>query len=206
MWRILTKMALMGLVLFATLVISAHSLGARQPINPTLTGFTQGCEGKPQPCWFGVVPGLTTEEEVYQLLEFMGKPTFQRNLSEGVALVFALSKPLPYCNAVFSVRDGVVFRGEFSLCREPNVQIGDLASILLNNAVSVSMPPEDIFYGPVAVHVKGWPSPHSRIGYITLFSSHDELPLYPWFGFMSQNRYCQLVPSYPLCRNSSQQH
>ena len=50
------------LLMFVPLAIIARVLGAAQPPNPALRGFVEGCEGKPQPCWYGILPGVTDEE------------------------------------------------------------------------------------------------------------------------------------------------
>jgi hypothetical protein len=33
-----------------------------------LRGFTEGCEDKPRPCWYGVVPGVTNFDDVPKIL------------------------------------------------------------------------------------------------------------------------------------------
>jgi hypothetical protein len=68
---------LLKLALLLTLVLTATSLAARvmgntQPLNPALLGFTEGCEDKPQPCWYGIMPGVTTTEEGKQILDAVG--------------------------------------------------------------------------------------------------------------------------------------
>jgi len=44
-------------VIFLTMTVAARALGGTQPPNPALRGFVEGCEGKAQPCWYGIVPG-----------------------------------------------------------------------------------------------------------------------------------------------------
>lgn len=48
---------------FLLLSLTARTMGNTQPPNPALRGFTEGCEDKPQPCWYGIVPGVTTMGE-----------------------------------------------------------------------------------------------------------------------------------------------
>ena len=50
------------LVVLVIMACVARSLGAAQPPNPALRGFVEGCEDQPQPCWYGIVPGVTDEE------------------------------------------------------------------------------------------------------------------------------------------------
>ena len=39
-----------------------------QPPHPVLLGFDVDCENKPDPCWFGIVPGVTPIEEGHERL------------------------------------------------------------------------------------------------------------------------------------------
>jgi len=40
-----------------TLALTARAWSETQLPHPALRGFVEGCDGKPQPCWFGIVPG-----------------------------------------------------------------------------------------------------------------------------------------------------
>jgi len=50
------------------LSLAARTLGGTQPPNPALRGFVEGCEDKPQPCWYGIVPGVTSEQDAVELI------------------------------------------------------------------------------------------------------------------------------------------
>jgi hypothetical protein len=65
-----------ALSLFALSLI-AYKLGERLPLtlNPALRGFVEGCEGKSLPCWYGIVPGITTIDEALSVMEEMGYPS-----------------------------------------------------------------------------------------------------------------------------------
>lgn len=62
---------ILKIVTTITLALSLTSLAAcavietppPQPPHPALLGFDVDCESKPDPCWFGIVPGLTPIEE-----------------------------------------------------------------------------------------------------------------------------------------------
>ncbi|MEO8608337.1 MAG: hypothetical protein ABI690_10665 [Chloroflexota bacterium] len=62
MTNIYLKLVAPFLVVLLALAIFARLLGTAQPPNPALRGFVEGCEGQPQPCWYGIVPGVTDEE------------------------------------------------------------------------------------------------------------------------------------------------
>lgn len=62
------KLSIIVLALFLVGSIAAKAIGSLQPINPALRGFTEGCEDKPQPCWYGIVPGVTAANNVTEIL------------------------------------------------------------------------------------------------------------------------------------------
>jgi hypothetical protein len=60
-------------IICLVLTLTASALGTTQPPNPALRGFSEGCEDNPQPCWYGIVPGVTRREYVItQLAKNMG--------------------------------------------------------------------------------------------------------------------------------------
>jgi hypothetical protein len=69
--RLYVKLTLPYTSLFLALALFARLLGSLQPLNPVLEGFTVGCEDKPQPCWYGIVPRVTTVEYARTILENM---------------------------------------------------------------------------------------------------------------------------------------
>jgi hypothetical protein len=182
------------------LTLSARAWGGTQPLNPALVAFVEGCEEKPQPCWFGVVPGATTEAEIVELLAFAGEPEMLKSIfSRDFTLVYTLTQPWPYCRASFDLVRGVVIRGQIKPCGQPDIRVGDLAVLLANEEKILSLPPNEMVYGRVATNVEGWPSPYSRISYIDLLSPETPFQRFPWHGFVLQRRYCQLVPTFPRC-------
>jgi hypothetical protein len=62
------KVSLTLVVILLTFNIAAMVIGSLQPPNPALRGFIEGCEDKPQPCWYGVVPGVTTAKNATEIL------------------------------------------------------------------------------------------------------------------------------------------
>ncbi|HEX2905512.1 MAG TPA: hypothetical protein VHO69_01530 [Phototrophicaceae bacterium] len=76
MTRSLLKLASLLLMVFAVLNVTARAIGTLQPPNPVLAGFTEGCEDKPQPCWYGITsfPAelRTTEAEALHILAALG--------------------------------------------------------------------------------------------------------------------------------------
>ena len=184
------------------LSVAAASLGSMTPPNTALDGFRTNCEDKPAPCWFGIVPGITTEEEVYELMTVTGaRAPSRQDFSQAHFLVFTLPQPWPYCNAIFGFNSEILFRIELSLCREPHIQVGDVTTLWANQKIIMSLPPDEMVYGEVSMNIDGWPTPYGRVSFITLFSPYSQFQPYPWYGFVPQDRYCSLVPTFPRCRN-----
>jgi hypothetical protein len=181
---------------------AARVLGATQaPISP-IQAFTTGCENQPQPCWFGVRMGVTTQDELLKRMAFAGPPNEGRELvGEGLLFSYDLAPPWPYCNAVFTVKDEIVTRAELSVCREPIIQVGDLAALWSNLSNVMSNPPYELVYGTATMNVDGWPTPYSRVRFIILLSPESQVYRYPWYGFISEDHYCKLTPYLPRCRN-----
>lgn len=71
MIRHLFKLNVLMLVIFALLSSAAHVVGMTQPQNQVLADFSEGCEGKPQACWYGIVPGVTSMTDVkYKMSQY----------------------------------------------------------------------------------------------------------------------------------------
>jgi hypothetical protein len=62
MSRLYVKPIILFTILFVVFSLAARALGTTQPPNPALHGFMEGCEGKTQPCWYGIVPGKSKRE------------------------------------------------------------------------------------------------------------------------------------------------
>jgi hypothetical protein len=199
-WRIFQWTALLWVVIVC-LNLTVRAVGNTQPPLPVLQPFLDGCEGKPQPCWYGVMPGTTTEQETYELMAFAGTPRLANLLSgEGYSIIFRFPEPSFYCNAIFFVRDVIVYRAEFSLCRDRDIRVGDLAALLDGQQIVVSMPPNELIYDGVSMNIEEWPNLYRHVTYLTLLAPTSDYPRYPWHGYISRWRYCQLVPYFPRCR------
>src|SRR5262245_35743303 len=67
---LVSKMVCLLVILFGGMNTLALVVGMQHPTHRALDGFTVGCAGRPQPCWYGIVPGLTTVEEAHQLVQW----------------------------------------------------------------------------------------------------------------------------------------
>lgn len=66
------KVTLILVAALMTISIGAKAVGALQPPNPALRGFVEGWEGKPQPCWYGILPEATTRADAEKIAGKLG--------------------------------------------------------------------------------------------------------------------------------------
>ncbi len=184
---------------FGVLTLTARAVGALQPPHPALAGFTEGCLN--QPCWYGIVPGTTTAAEAIDRMAFAGEPDVNRSIhsQDSYTLVFSLSSTRPSCRASLEFTRDVLVQARILLCGPPDVHLGDLAVFLEREEKIVSLPPNDLVYGRLSLHVVEWAGPYSRISSVRLLAPDARFQHFPWRGFVSRSHYCQLEPSYPLC-------
>jgi hypothetical protein len=72
MTRLHLKLTAPIVLLFLALSLVARAMGSTQPPNPALRGFIEGCEDKPQPCWYGIIIEKTPIDEAIKILESHG--------------------------------------------------------------------------------------------------------------------------------------
>ena len=65
--RLLLKFVFLIILLLTFTTFAVRAVGKTQPANTALQGFTEGCAGTPQPCWYGIVPGVTTVAESHEV-------------------------------------------------------------------------------------------------------------------------------------------
>jgi hypothetical protein len=78
MIRYYRNLSAAGVGMFVALILLMSAIGSTQPIHPALRGFIEGCEGIPQPCWYGIVPGVTQLGEANTILHRLG---FERRVT-----------------------------------------------------------------------------------------------------------------------------
>ncbi|MEO8612103.1 MAG: hypothetical protein ABI690_29670 [Chloroflexota bacterium] len=108
-------------LIFLALTLAARALGTTQPPNPALRGFTEGCEDKPQPCWYGIMPGITTVREADHILKDMGYT------SQDSQLYFNEAETLQECTIRNEIHDTVIRRITLNM-RCLNLQLGTVMS------------------------------------------------------------------------------
>lgn len=183
----------------------ARFIGASYPPHPALAGFRDTCTGKPHPCWNGIVPGVTTLAETRQIMAYAGSGvTLFNDLTESYTVYFIPPMPSPVCVALFQMNKRVVGRIQLQMCKEANVQVGDLTTVFGLPQRLVLVSPPNLGYGQVAVNIINWRAqftPDSQVSFINLLQPYSANRIfYGWHGFVPAWRYCQLEPAYPLCK------
>jgi hypothetical protein len=188
---------------FAILNVLAGLLGTLQPSHPALDGFV-ACVGEARPCWNGIIPGVTTIGETRQIMAFAGPGvTLFDDLTESYTLYYILPQPSPLCVALFQIDQLVIRRVQLQVCREADVEVGDLTATMGLPQRLVMIPPQNLVYGYIAINAEGWRTPFqpdSQISFMNVLQpTYISQQLYAWHGFVPLWRYCQLEPEYPLC-------
>ncbi|MEO8612114.1 MAG: hypothetical protein ABI690_29725 [Chloroflexota bacterium] len=186
---------------FALLNVLAGLLGAQRPPHPALVGFVP-CMGEARPCWNGIIPGVTSINEMHQIMAFAGPGVaLFDDLTESYSVYFILPQPSPVCVAMFQFDQHVVGRIQLQICRTANVRVGDLTTTFGMPQQLVVIPPQDLVYNHLAVNSKALNfQPYSPISFMNVLElTQISQPFYKWHGFVPLWRYCQLEPNYPLC-------
>ncbi|MEO8608336.1 MAG: hypothetical protein ABI690_10660 [Chloroflexota bacterium] len=199
------------LVLVAVLMIvsvGAKAVGALQPLNPALRGFVEGCEGQPQPCWYGIVPGVTSVDEA-SILKQLGCTSNQgsfdgrlgiylRYLCNANSPIYQIDIGQPLDLASTTISSITVWFA--------HVSVGDLVSQL-------GLPKHfDIdrfaysgtyldFGNDIYLYVDESPGKinlNTEVRNYTIGFVNNNY-LFTWRGFIPFWRYCQLEPDFPDC-------
>jgi hypothetical protein len=193
------------IILFLAIAIAAKTIGTLQPPNPALRGFIEGCEDQPQPCWYGIVPAVTSVEKAKQKLKEHGF-----SLVDQSSMHLEYSEPPSDCSIILGIQtaDKVNIQTNitsisFYLC--PNLYVGDMMGLYgdqerYQNGItfidgSATGTTFDI------IRLNSWIiSPLEKLTVFILKSSYDfECPRYKWHGFVLKWRYRQLEPQFAQC-------
>jgi hypothetical protein len=192
MSRLLFKFTLVITFAFALIDLVALMLGSTQPPNPVLRGFTENCEHQPQPCWYGIVPGVTTMADVKDRL-----------LSSGYAVDSVSAMQL---NATKTI-DGECQNASIMFdahVKQINIDLCD--TVLLGDFVKQFNQPQYIILDPSSVWYQGeiqmifgkyglsWDkvSYHTPLQELILFPDKSTIPQLrqPWLDLLVQRKYC----------------
>lgn len=161
-------------------------LGSTQPPNPMLEGFTVGCEGKPQPCWYGYTDNafIDIQNGAYPLTDLNGYTlrsfSFSEELFRQKRCIYAVRKAI-------AVTDCVIKLGEI---RE---FWGKPVSVTISNCgIYISFKGGNITLEQPRITIE------SEIDLISISTAYEDKvspDSYKWAGFLSVERYRFLDPS-----------
>lgn len=192
---VLTSVVLIGLM---------HTVGNVQPMHPALRGFVDGCEGVPQPCWYGIVPTQLEANGGVLIDERFG--AYNRGDTQFSARVVrfdftALDDHL--CD--MTVYDAASAQDTIILSDCDNVQLGDVMSVV-GEPQSLCADEDEIYLifgdGHIRIGIKRAQFyqdrviPHTEILNINLTDT-PVLSSLKWQGFVEMWRYRDM--EYPRC-------
>ncbi len=191
------------LLIAALLTVAARVLGSTQPPNPALVGFTLGCENQPQPCWYGIVPGMTNVEEASQIIENLG---YGMERDENYRLFHAELR-LPHYITLYgdpATQNLTRLVLDYYYAKDA-VEVGAITA-LFGTPHSVIYTPDPVGLGFAYDYLyfgnDGDFPLQTSIRFIGLRASripnNSQLST-PWRGYAPRWRYCQLDPDFIFC-------
>jgi hypothetical protein len=178
------------ITLFLSFNIAAKAVGSVQPPNAILRGFIENCEDKPQPCWFGIMPGVTTVNEAKLLLS-------QFSPNELDCTRFWQSEMIVYqirlCSPTRIGDLDYYFGNIHKLFLDPTFEV-TFPSLLFQDGNIQALPRYDVY----KYHEYRY-SPFDPYFFILVNSVPPAIQIYNWHGFVPKWRYCQLEPIFKLC-------
>lgn len=179
---------------FLLLSLTARALGSTQPPNPALRGFSEGCEDKPQPCWYGIVLDVTDGETAYGLLGLEYDPALKSN--SFYTITFGLSDDPSACWVRMDVWNDRISRIDLIFCAEAVIQIGELA-VFMNRLPKLEQWSQTVYFGSASQFYIEY-SPHDLVKGVGFWGFGGKPDL--WHGFVPHWRYCQLEPETFRCK------
>jgi hypothetical protein len=193
-------------LIFLVFLLTARAIGATRPPNPALRGFVEGCEDKPQPCWYGIVPGVTTVEEANLILASHDYWERSEELVYYGGYQYVNIGEAPSCVTLVRYGGDTILSG---------LRLGCLG-IRLGDVISQWGVPKRLGYGEVrAIDGLGYAGYSFQLHrsdlqpYLWMYEVSLSIPLpdivdkpfgvYRWRGFTSFQRYCQLNQMFWVC-------
>ena len=192
MLRLFFKLALLMILLLTITSLIARAFGNTQSPNSVLDGFTQGCQD--QPCWYGIVPGVTAVDAAKAKL--LGNGYSLNSISQ---LQFTATKSTDRACQTTILFDSRVKQINISFCEK--VALGDFVR-QFNQPSYAILDPLSIWYRGEIQLIFGrefsrWDtlSYHTPLQEIILFPAKSRVPplRQPWLDLLLQRKYCNLV-------------
>jgi hypothetical protein len=211
MLRFSIRLAVYLIPVFNVMSLTLILLGSAQPPHAALRGFVEGCASVPQPCWYGIVPGVTSLEDAQAFLDDATTYTFSSKRTLNITHYWRYEAS-GLC-ALTLVEFNAIVREIGLRCREVKVVVGEVYAVVgtpnfvmpdLEN-IYLYHPGQGIFYittggmsddGLMLVGVENE---------IRSLALRSEAPrgldgfTFAWHGFIPFWRLCQLEPHNELC-------
>jgi hypothetical protein len=115
-------------IINSVVIGTAHYWSPHQEMEGFLIGFHSGCDDQPQPCWFGIIPGVTTVAETERILRAAGyEPTYRPNFA---SITYGRVEAVIPCSVhlIYDQSTTPIFRIQFTDCS--GLQFGDFINAL----------------------------------------------------------------------------
>jgi hypothetical protein len=155
--RLLLKLALIIAAIFTLISWFGHLLGSTQTPNSVLQGFAEGCDGKPQPCWNGIVPSVTKFDDVPMILGAV--PAWEQASVEKIARklgsLWQITNPdFTDCTVIIDQKEksfDLVGTIDFRICS--HILLGDLADLIEypGSIYQGCTPPDNLLYRLISI-------------------------------------------------------
>jgi hypothetical protein len=196
---------LSGLLLGMSMV--ARAWGQGKSPNPVLAGFEIGCNHTDAPCWYGIIPGVTTSQQAHIILQKVADDVAVVRRDNGGQIRTAFDATHCRANLDFDTLPvGLVY--QISLWDCDGLQLGDTigvlgAPVMFDACAFISNRPT-FFYpdGSKSTLERRIPRRDLRSAAISPFSELRLVSLSPtryppighlrWHGFIRLWRYCRV--------------
>lgn len=209
----LSRLAIFLILIFTGLMTVMISIARLQAPHRLLASFKLGCQGKPSPCWDGIVPGLTNIEEARRILQKAGYQIGTINDTSGYDYFYS-GQLVPGCIKIGYSPDTHTLNYLRLYCIQ-TVSVGDVIADLGSpkNIIYIPSPHGDTEFltyasdsslsGLTLSTGTGWGSPLDPLVSFEIFEAHPSQPATvpsSWHGFIELAQYCQMEPDFPRCQ------
>jgi hypothetical protein len=194
--RIFLKFVCTLVIFIGALNTTALGIGTLRPRHPALEEFAIDCENQSEPCWNGIVPGMTTVNQASQMIHWELKAI--NSLPPESRWDFELPDAPAICRIVIEAIGDTIAWIRIQYCPDSSVRIGDVFAEL-GLPARILGANRELGYGGAQTNNFGWWSPFDQATAIGLMPSGINPDPVNWYGFIPKWRYCQVVADTPGC-------
>jgi hypothetical protein len=194
------------------LALTSSAWGGTQPPHPALRGFVEGCEGVPQPCWYGIVPGETSLRDTINILTGLGH-TPSEEVRQFYTYIFFTPTQTPI-RLQFGVTCNTLDCADVPI---DYLQLTGWKGLPIGEVVHSFGPPLQISLDGLTEPALVYPASRLDVTPMQDWSSafRPVITIYlhrrpiaqgngrPWHGFLPLHRYCLIEPALSGCQSGS---